>query len=459
MNTLDSATLITQRKQRILEGLIDFVRFPSISTSPDHLQEVRACASWVRDQLAASGLEAELEETDGHPAVVARSRILENRPTVLIYGHYDVQPVDPVELWKTDPFLPVINENRMIGRGTSDNKGQIWSHIQSVRLFHETSTPLPVNVVFLVEGEEEIGSPHLEPVVRKLGRQHDFACVIISDNSMPARNQPALTNGLRGLAYFEIRLFGANTDLHSGIFGGAVPNPANTLVQLLAACRDPQNGRILIPGFYDNIEPVLEEERSCIARVPYSDEDFKDELGLKALEGEEGFSSLERRWIRPTMDINGLTSGFQGAGAKTVIPAEARCKVSMRLVPGQDPEIIARRFRQFLESMCPPSVRMDIHAIQGAKAYHLEMGHPLIQAGVKALKTGFDVEPVITREGGSIPIVHTFREVLGAETLLLGLGLPDDRCHAPNEKFELDNLWAGIRTSVDLLYQLGQSEQ
>jgi len=456
MNRLHPDSLIEQQKDEILQGLIEFVRFPSISTDPEHRPPLRACADWLRDRLTSIGIEAELRETGGHPAVVGRSEMHADRPTLLIYGHYDVQPVDPLALWNTDPFEPVLRDGRLFGRGASDNKGQIWAHIQAARLFHMTGTPLPANLVFLIEGEEEIGSPHLTPVVETLAKEYQFTSVIVSDTGMPGPGQPALTNGLRGLAYFEVVLTGANTDLHSGIFGGAVPNPAQALTHMLAACKDPQTGRILIPGFYDDIEPVSEKERVSIAGVPFSDKAFQEQLGLAALEGEEGFSSLERRWIRPTFDINGLTSGFQGEGAKTVIPAEARCKVSMRLVPGQDPDGVEILFRSFLESIRPPSIQMEISVIHGARPYHLDIDHPLVEAGLQALKAGFGVEPVIIREGGSVPIVQTFKQVLGTETLLLGLGLPDDRCHAPNEKFELDNLWAGIRTSVDLLYRLGQ---
>jgi len=447
-------SFIERHREQILAGLYEFVRFPSVSTDPAHGSDMAACAQWLAAEFSRIGLRGEVRATRGHPAVVAASPFRSERPTVLVYGHYDVQPVDPEALWTHPPFAPHRDGDRLYARGASDNKGPLWAHIKAAEAWMEQTGEVPVNLVFLVEGEEEVGSASLPEVVRELGRDRSFRCVVVSDTLMAGRDRPSLTHGLRGLAYFEVRLRGPNRDLHSGVYGGSVPNPATILCQLLSTCLDAETGRIAIPGFYDDVRAVSPEERAAAAALPFDEVGYRLELGLRGLVGEAGYSTLERRWARPALDVNGLFGGFQGAGAKTIIPGEAGAKVSFRLVPDQDPRRVDQLFRAYLAAMCSPYVDLEITTIQAGRPYYLPVGHPLIQLALAAIRDGFGVEPAVTREGGSVPIVQAFKEILAAETLLIALGLSDDNWHAPDEKFELSNLWRGIRTMVSLYGRL-----
>ena len=439
-----------------LELLFEFLRFRSISTKPDHVPQMRACAEWLCRLLAGGGFDAEVAETGGHPAVLARGPSVPGRPTVLIYGHYDVQPEDPAGQWTTPPFEPVIRNKRVFARGATDNKGQILAHILgAIRMLREEGS-LPVNLIFLIEGEEEIGSTNLAEFIR--ARRSDLRCdvIAVSDTGMVAEGYPTLTQSLRGIAAMEVIVRGPALDLHSGIFGGAVMNPATALVKLLAALHDGK-GRVLVPGFYDDVVPPTRQEREALAALPISEVDYQRETGVLILSGEEGFSSLERIGLRPTAEINGLTSGYQGRGSKTVLPSTASAKLTFRLVPNQRPERILNLVEIYLQSALPVGVEMEIIRGHGGLPYVIDPRTPWCAAALRALEQTFARPPALMREGGSIPIVQTFRELLGSETLLLGLADPDCRAHAPDENFPIENFESGIRLHQALLRELARS--
>jgi acetylornithine deacetylase/succinyl-diaminopimelate desuccinylase-like protein len=372
-----------------------------------------------------------------------------------VYGHYDVQPPEPFELWKTPPFEPRIAGRSLFGRGASDNKGQNLAHLKAVEAYLKTGTELPCDLTFVIEGEEEVGSKSLASFLR--AHKAELACdaVVISDTGMPAKEHPALTYALRGIAAFEITFHGPSRDLHSGIFGGTVDNPAMALCQTVAKLRD-KNGRIAVPGFYDDVQPLSRYERSQFQKLPFSEKAYQKFLGVPELFGERGFSVLEQRSARPTLEINGLTSGYQGEGSKTIVPAWARVKITVRLVPDQSPAKIISMVKRQLKDICPPTVRMEIKAGHGAEPYLMAPTSSLAQAGLRALKAGFGKEPVLLREGGSIPIVNEFKKILTAESLMLGLALPDDNAHSPNEKFDLDCFANGQRMAAFLWIELAQ---
>jgi len=437
-----------------VEHLLAFLRFPSISTDPTHAPDVAACAEWVAARLAGSGLKATVHPTAGHPLVVARNVHQPGRRTVLIYGHYDVQPVDPLELWASPPFAPRIADGKVFARGAADNKGQILAHILGIGETLRATGALPVNLIVLVEGEEEIGSTHLEEFL--VTHRDELRCdvIAISDTGMLAPDVPTFTYGLRGIAALEMRVTGPATDLHSGIYGGAVANPATVLARLVASLHDTA-GRVAVPGFYDDVVPLETWEREAWARLPFGDAEILAVTGAPALFGEAGYTSLERVWARPTAEVNGLGGGFQGIGTKTVLPREALAKLTFRLVPGQQPAAVLEKVCAHLRAVCPPGVKLEITCGHSGEPYATDPNSPDGRAAQRALQRAFPGREVaLIREGGSIPIVNTFKRVLGVETLLLGLALPDSRMHAPNENFPLANFEAGIRMNRALLEEL-----
>ncbi len=439
-----------------LDDLFSFLRFSSISTDSRHAGDVRACAEWLTAKLTSMGLATELHETPKHPVVIARNVHVEGRRNVLIYGHYDVQPVDPLELWTSDPFKPEIRDGRIWARGSADNKGQMLAHVLGVEKTLRENQGLPVNLIFLFEGEEEIGSPNLASFL--VHHRDELRCdvIAISDTGMVAPGVPTLGYGLRGLACCEAILRGPKGDLHSGLFGGAVANPATAIARLVASMHE-LNGRVAIDGFYDDVRPLENWERKMWSRVPgVEDADLLKVTGSPGLFGEPGYTATERVWARPTAEVNGIGGGYQGEGSKTVIPAEAFVKLSFRLVPDQNPRQIMNRVTDFLQRHCPPGVEIEVRPGHDGKPYITDPNSKYGLAAQTALRTAFDAEPVLIREGGSIPIVQTFREILGADTLLLGLALPDAQIHAPNENFPVENFEAGIRLNQALLGELAR---
>jgi acetylornithine deacetylase/succinyl-diaminopimelate desuccinylase-like protein len=447
---------LEQNKARFLGELCDYVRFPSVSAQPAHRGDLVACAEWLVAHCKKIGLESRLCPTAGHPVVVAKTPRSPHsaKPSYLIYGHYDVQPAEPFDLWKSPPFEPRIEGRSLFARGASDNKGQNLAHLNAVEAYLATHTPLPCDLTFIIEGEEEVGSKSLDSFL--LANEDELQCraVVISDTGMPGLEYPALTYALRGILAAEITVHGPSRDLHSGIYGGTVDNPALALSQLLARLRD-KNGRVAIPGFYDNVAPLSAYERKQMARFPMTETAYRKSLGVARLFGERGYSFVEQRSSRPTVEINGLTSGYQGEGSKTIIPAWARAKLTFRLVPNQNPERIRKLILKHLKKICPPTVRLEVEAGHGAEPYLVSPSGALAQAGLATLKEAFGREPILIREGGSIPIVTQFRKVLGADSLLLGLALPDDNAHSPNEKFNLDCYEKGSRMGALLWRRLG----
>lgn len=439
-----------------LEDLFSFLRFASVSTDSRHVGDVRACAEWLLAKLSAMGLAASLHETPGHPVVLAKSKPVEGRRTVLIYGHYDVQPVDPLSLWTSAPFEPEIRDGKIWARGATDNKGQMMAHVLGVEQTLHEEGDLPVNLIFLFEGEEEIGSPNLADFLRQHREELRCDVIAISDTGMVAPGVPTLGYGLRGIACCEVVLRGPKGDLHSGLFGGAVANPATAIARLAASLHD-ENGRVAVDGFYDSVRPLEDWERKMWAAVPgVADADFIEVTGSPNLFGEPGYSSAERVWARPTAEVNGIGGGYQGEGSKTVLPAEAFVKLSFRLVPDQDPADILRKVSEHLKRHCPKGVEIEVIIGHDGKPYLADPHSLYGLAAQAALRTSFEKEPVLIREGGSIPIVQTFREILGVDTLLLGLALPDAQIHAPNENFPVANFEAGIRMNRALLVELAK---
>jgi acetylornithine deacetylase/succinyl-diaminopimelate desuccinylase-like protein len=436
---------------RHLAELKEFLGIPSVSADRSHQKDMERCAQWVKGNLDEIGLQkTEIIPTPGHPIVYGEWLGAKGKPTLLIYGHYDVQPVDPIDLWDTGPFEPSIRDGKIYARGAVDDKGQVLIHLKAAEAHLKTHGALPVNVKFLIEGEEEVGSDNLEVFISKNLKNLHADAAVISDTTMFDRDLPTITYGLRGIAYFQIDLQGANSDLHSGSFGGAVANPGEMLSRLLSAMKD-DRGHVTIPGFYDDVVALSEKERDIFRSLPFDEERYRRELGVEALWGEEGFSTLERVWARPTFEVHGLLCGFTGEGAKTVLPAKAMAKVSMRLVANQDAERIADRFEEHLRALCPPSVSLRLTRMHGGKPSLVPIEHPAVQAGARALEKGFGREPVFIREGGSIPVVATFTDLLKIPTVLVGFGLPGENAHAPNENFDLSNFRRGI-VSIAHLY-------
>ncbi|MDD5350329.1 MAG: dipeptidase [Chthoniobacteraceae bacterium] len=439
-----------------LEDYFAFLRFQSVSTEPALAPQVAACAEWLERKFRAMGLEARVYPTAGHPIVVARSTPKPGRRTLLIYGHYDVQPADPLEEWHTPPFEPTVRDGLVYARGATDNKGQLLAHILGVEKTLRERGELPVNIIFLAEGEEESGSEHLAAFLEAHREELRCDLIAISDTGMVARGLPSLTYGLRGILAMEVRLHGAETDLHSGLYGGVAPNPATLLARMLATLHD-ADFRVAIPGFYDDVAPLQAWERKEWARLPLDEAFFKEAIHSQALLGEGGYTPVERAWGRPTAEINGIGGGYQGSGSKTVIPREAFAKLSFRLVPNQKPAQIEACVRAHLERVCPPQVRMEILTGHGGQPFLCDPNGPDGLAARRALVRTWGVEPALIREGGSIPILEALRGTLGVEILLLGMALPDCACHAPNESFPLENFEAGMRLNQALLEELARA--
>lgn len=438
-----------------LEELLTCIRFPSVSTDSRHDGDVRACAEWLRARLAGMGMTAILHETQGHPVLVAKNEHRSGRRTVLLYGHYDVQPVEPLAEWKSNPFEPEIRDGRIYARGATDNKGQLMAHVQGLsEMLAKNGGDLPVNLTVLFEGEEEIGSPNLKPFLEQ--HREELACdvVAISDTGMVAPGVGTFTYGLRGIACMEVKVHGPSIDLHSGIFGGAVANPATMAARLAASLHDAE-GRIVIPGFLDAVQPLEPWEVEAWSQLGDADAETLELTGSPALFGEPGFNDRERRWARPTAEVNGIGGGYQGEGSKTVIPREAFVKLSFRLVPEQQPEAILDAAIAHLESAVGPGVRLEIVRGHTGMPYLMNPMSDLGQAAQRALRKTFGEKVALIREGGSIPIVQAFKDVLKADTLLLGLALPDCQAHAPNENFPVENFVAGVALHQHLMTELG----
>lgn len=436
------------------QELFELLRIPSVSSDSTRKADMHAAADFLRAKLAAIGFTARVDATHGHPVVYAEHLQAPGQPTVLIYGHYDVQPEAPLEEWVTPPFEPTVRDGRIYARGSTDDKGQAYAHVKGVELLLQQGA-LPVNVKFLLEGEEEVGSPNLEPYLRDHAQELACDVIVISDGSRFAADVPTVTYGLRGLSYVEIHVQGANRDLHSGSYGGAAPNPINALCEIIAKLKDEQ-GRVTIPGFYDGVEDLTPEEREMWAKLPHDDAEFAASIGVPALPGEAGYSTLERIWARPTLDVNGIWGGFQGEGSKTVIAAKAGAKVSMRLVPGQDPARITRLIQEYVPQIAPQGVHAEVREHHGGQPVKFDLSSPYIKAADRALKRVFGREAAFARTGGSIPIVAAFSAILKAPVLLVDMGLNEDAPHSPNESLAISDYHNGILTSAYLLEELAQ---
>jgi acetylornithine deacetylase/succinyl-diaminopimelate desuccinylase-like protein len=440
-----------------LEDLFAVLRFASISTDSAHASDVRACADWYLEKFKSMGLAVELCETARHPIILAKNEPKPDRKTVLIYGHYDVQPVDPLNLWDSKPFEPVLKDGKIWARGATDNKGQHMAHLLGIEKTLQEKGELPVNLIFLLEGEEEIGSPNLPAFLRE--RKEELACdvIAVSDTGMVAPGVPTLGYGLRGITCCEVKVTGPSKDLHSGVYGGSVANPATAAAQLIASLHDDE-GRVAVDGFYDEVEPLADWEREMWSQVPGMDRnDLLKVTGSPELFGEVGYSSAERIWARPTCEVNGMWGGYQGEGSKTVLPAEAGFKLSCRLVPDQGPDTVLEKVRRHLELHLPTGVAMEFTAGHSGKAYCCDPHSPEGKAAQRALAEVFGREPVLIREGGSIPIIEGMKEILGVDTLMLGLALPDCQIHSPNENFAVENFESGIRLNQVLLEELAKA--
>jgi acetylornithine deacetylase/succinyl-diaminopimelate desuccinylase-like protein len=441
-----------EHRGRFLSELIDLVRIPSVSTAPEHAADVRRAARWLADHLASLGFDSRVEPTDRHPLVLAEWTRAPGRPTVLCYGHFDVQPPEPLDLWTHPPFEPAVTGETLHARGASDDKGQLFTHLKAVEAILRTAGALPVNVKFLLEGEEEIGSPSLMSYVPRHRRQLAADAALVSDGSLFAADLPTITTGLRGLLYTEIAARGARRDLHSGQYGGAAPNAVGALTQIISSLKD-KSGKVRIPGFYTRVHAPGPAERDAWARLPFSEEAYLREIGTDAAPGEPGQSLLDRLWARPTLDVHGIRGGFTGEGMKTVIPSQATAKVSMRLVPDQRPARIFKQFARFVDRVTPPGVTVEVRPLAEATPVTVSPDAPAIRAAARALEATYGTVPVYQRSGGSIPVVAAFSDALRVPTVMMGFGLPDDNLHAPNEKFSLGNFYRGTEAVIRFLYQ------
>jgi acetylornithine deacetylase/succinyl-diaminopimelate desuccinylase-like protein len=447
-NDLDA--FLTQHQSRIEEELFDFLRIPSVSAQPAHDADTRSAAEWVKRSLEQAGLTAAVHETPGHPVVVGEWREAgPNAPTVLIYGHYDVQPAEPLDLWTAPPFEPVVRDGRIYARGSVDDKGQLFLHIKALEAHLGTRGKLPCNVVVIAEGEEEVGSTNLEPFIERNRDLLAASAVVISDSAMFAEGIPSILSSLRGLSYFQIDVQGPSGDLHSGIYGGAVVNPAAALASIIASMHD-ANGRVAIDGFYDDVSPFSDEVLAGMRKLPHTDDAFKREIGVTSLGGEAGFTTLEKLWTRPTCEVNGMLSGYTGDGAKTVLPAKAMAKVSCRLVPDQDPARIAELFEAHVRKHTPAGVKVTVDYIHGGRPWRADLAGPIFDAAKRAIQAAFGREPVIVGEGGSIPVVGDFERILKAPVLLVGFGLPGENAHAPDEWMSVENFRRGAKAMATL---------
>ena len=444
---------IETNADRFTDELFEFLRIPSVSARSEHRTDMRKAASWLADRMREAGLEASIHETPGHPIVLGESRKAgPAAPTVLIYGHYDVQPPEPTDLWSSPPFEPEIRAGRLYARGSVDDKGQLYLHIKALEAHAQLAGNPPVNVVVVAEGEEEVGSENLIPFVEKHRERLACDAIVVSDTTMVAPGVPTIGASLRGIAYFELRVRGPSSDLHSGSYGGAVVNPATALARIIASCHD-DRWHVAIPGFYDDVRE-LADYRAQIRNLPSDDAAFRTETGAPALDGEAGYTRLERLWVRPTCEINGLLSGYTGEGSKTVLPSKAMAKISFRLVPDQDPKTIARLFEQHVRSVAPAGVEVQVIEMHGGKPWRARLEGRLVEAAARALETAWGRPVVYAGEGGSIPIVTEFERVLGAPVLLMGFGLPGENAHAPDEWMSMECYVKGAHAAAMLLEEL-----
>jgi acetylornithine deacetylase/succinyl-diaminopimelate desuccinylase-like protein len=441
---------IQENKVRFLDELFGLLRIPSVSSRSEHRTDMQAASEYLKKSLLEAGADmAEIIPTSGHPVIYAQKIINPRLPVVMVYGHYDVQPAEPLELWKSPPFEPEVREEKIWGRGADDDKGQLFMHIKAFE--YMVKFGLPCNVKFMIEGEEEIGSPSLGEFC--IANKEKLKCdiIIVSDTSIIAQDVPSITTGLRGLSYFEVEVTGPARDLHSGIYGGAVANPVNILASMIASLTD-ENNRITIPGFYDDVMEISPVERQEMARAPFDEEKYKNEIEVDDLAGEEGYSTMERTGIRPSLDVNGIWGGYTGEGAKTILPSKVHAKISMRLVPNQDSKKIDQLFIDHLKSIKPPGVRVNARVLHGGEGYVSPVDHPAYRAASRAYEDTFGKKPIPLRSGGSIPIISLFEKVLGVKSILMGFGLESDAIHSPNENFPLWNFYKGIET-IPLFYK------
>jgi len=446
----DAQSFIDANLGRFRAELYDFLRIPSVSAKPEHAGDTRSAAEWLSERLVAAGLESQVMATPGHPVVLAEWRGAKDAPTVLIYGHYDVQPPEPLDEWTSPPFEPTERDRRIYARGSADDKGQLYMHVKALEAHLAAHGRLPINVVVLAEGEEEVGSPNLVPFVKAHSERLACDYVVISDSGMFAEGLPSLVFSLRGLAYFELRVSGARSDLHSGEFGGSITNPANALAAIIASLHD-EEGRIAVPGFYDDVLDWDAETRAQIASLPHDDGEYAAELDVEQLSGEAGYTTLERLWIRPTCDVNGLLSGYTGEGAKTVLPGRAMAKVSFRLVPNQTPDRVRQLFEAHVQRVTPPGVTVEVRELHGGRPWRARLEGTGFEAAAASLEEAFGKHPVLMGGGGSIPIVVEFEELLDTQALLVGFSLPGCNLHAPDEWLPIDNFEKGIG-ALALLY-------
>ena len=456
LNVID---FIHTNRDRYISELKQYLAIPSISALPAHAADVRKCAEWTAEEMRRIQLEnVRLIETPGNPVVYGEwLQAGPSAPTMLFYGHYDVQPVDPVDLWESPPFEATVRDGEIYARGSADDKGQVFMHFKAIEAHLKKNGKLPINIKAIIEGEEEVGSKNLDDFVRANKTLLKSDVVVISDSAMFDHGVPSICYSLRGLIYFQIDVRGSKSDLHSGVFGGAVANPANVLASMLAQMKD-KGGRIKIPGFYDDVRELSEEERAAWRQLPFNEKKYKKDLGAPKLAGEREYSVLERVWGRPTFEVNGIQGGFTGDGAKTVIPAVAMAKVSMRLVPDQDPKKIGDLFEAYVNKIAPKTVELKVTRMHGGKPWITEYNNPYVQAAGRAIEKGFGKPPVFCREGGSIPVVSTFQQELGVPAVLFGVGLPDENAHAPNEKLDVANFHGGIISSAFLYEEIARRE-
>ena len=434
-----------KNKERFLNEMLDLLRIPSVSAKTEHKEDMRKCAEMVKQRLLDAGCDkANVMETAGHPVVVGEKIVDPSKPTVLVYGHYDVQPPEPLELWHSGPFEPVIKDGKVFARGSADDKGQFFMHVKALETMMKTNS-MHTNIKFLIEGEEEVGSPNLGKFVSENKELLKADVILISDSALLSLETPTLDVGMRGLSYIQIEVTGANRDLHSGTYGGAVANPITMLCKMIAACHD-ENNHITIPGFYDDVAKPTQEERELLAKAPFDEQEYKDELGVKELWGEKGFTTNERTGIRPTLEVNGIWGGYTGEGAKTVLPSKAFAKVSARLVPNQSSNKITKLLIDYFHNNAPAGVEVKAELHHGGEPYVTPIDHPGYQAAAKAIKETFGKDPIPVRGGGSIPICTVLERELGVKIVFMGFGLDNDNLHSPNEKFNLENYYKGIET-------------
>jgi len=441
----DLKSYIEANRDRFLEELFELIRIPSISSKEEHKDDMYKAAEWIKEKLITDGADkAEVISTDGHPVVYGEKMIDQSLPTVMVYGHYDVQPVEPLDLWESKPFEPEIRDGKIYARGADDDKGQMYMHFKAFEYLSSTGQ-LPCNIKFMIEGEEEIGSPSLEAFCEANKDKLKCDVILVSDTSMIAKDFPSITTGLRGLSYVEVKVTGPNRDLHSGLYGGAVANPINVLCDMIGSLKDEKN-RITVEGFYDDVIEVSESERKEMAKAPFDLEEYKKALDIEEVEGEEGYATLERIGIRPTLDVNGIWGGHTDKGAKTVLPSEANAKISMRLVPNQDSKKITELFSKHFKSIAPKSVKVDVEFLHGGEGYTAPSDTMEFQAASKAFEETYGQKAIPVKSGGSIPIISLFEKVLGVKSILMGFGLESDAIHSPNENYPLDNFFKGIET-------------